>query len=329
MQSFKNLLHLKPLKEGKNLLAFSYGSDSTALFYALQNEGVAFDLALVNYGTRMQSDEEEKSAKNLAQNFNKQIFTTKAPKFKGNFEAQARAFRYEFFEKICQEKGYKNLILAHQLNDKFEWFLMQFAKGAGLLELVGMQSLEKRANFTLLRPFLATSKEEILAFLEQNGLFYFKDSSNDEAKYLRNAMRLSFSNAFMKSYAKGVKKSFEYLQNEANLLYEKQIKEFEGILYCEKKPSLIARALKQKGLCISAKQRAEMMRNDCVVSGKMCVCFYENLALIFAYEKAEISLPKTLKERYRKAKIPKFLRGFLFSHQIDENALLDALQNEA
>ena len=149
---------LSLLKKGKNLLAFSYGSDSTALFYALVKMGVCFDLAMINYKMRAQSDEEERSARVLAREFDKKIFIKCAPKFDKDFQHQARAFRYEFFDALCAEFGYTNLLVAHHLNDKFEWFLRQFGRGAGFVELLGMKECEKRANFTLIRPLLNTPK---------------------------------------------------------------------------------------------------------------------------------------------------------------------------
>ncbi len=37
------------LKRGKNLLAFSYGSDSSVLFYLLMQEKIDFDLVMINF----------------------------------------------------------------------------------------------------------------------------------------------------------------------------------------------------------------------------------------------------------------------------------------
>ncbi|HHH19151.1 MAG TPA: tRNA lysidine(34) synthetase TilS, partial [Campylobacterales bacterium] len=47
------------LQRDKNLLAFSGGVDSTALFFLLFENRIAFDIALVNYTMRPESDQEE------------------------------------------------------------------------------------------------------------------------------------------------------------------------------------------------------------------------------------------------------------------------------
>lgn len=315
---------LSLLKKGKNLLAFSYSSDSTALFYALVKMGVCFDLAMINYKMRAQSDEEERSARVLAREFDKKIFIKCAPKFDKDFQHQARAFRYEFFDALCAEFGYTNLLVAHHLNDKFEWFLRQFGRGAGFVELLGMKECEKRANFTLIRPLLNTPKAEILAFLEENQIKFFNDESNEDEKYERNFIRKHFATPFLQRFGAGVKKSFAYLEKDTQGLCASEIAEFKGILLCAKNESLIAKAIKQKGVVLSAKQRKEMMKGDSVVSGRIGVVFMGERALIFEYEKCE-KIPKKFKENYRKARIAKLLRPYLYNHNIAEKNLLEFL----
>ena len=59
---------LNLLKSKKNLLAFSAGVDSTALFFLLNDSNIDFDIAIVDYGLREQSKNEVAHAKNLAKN---------------------------------------------------------------------------------------------------------------------------------------------------------------------------------------------------------------------------------------------------------------------
>lgn len=308
---------LELLKKGKNLLAFSYGSDSSALFYFLVQNNISFDLALINYKTRVNSDKEENEAKKLALKFQKQIFIKTAPKFKGNFEKEARDFRYDFFHQICLENSYDHLILAHHLNDQFEWFLMQLSRGAGLAEILGMSEIEKHEKYCIIRPLLCVSKNEILNFLKENKIFYFNDESNDDVKYFRNYIRKEFSNSFVEKFSKGLKRSFDYLSKDRQKIYDfKKIQNFNGILVCPKEESMIAKALKIQGVVPSAKQRVQMLKSDCVISGKIAIAYKDDKAFIFNYEFCE-KLPKKFKEECRKAKIPRLLRAYLYNHNIE------------
>ncbi len=309
------------LKKGRNLLAFSYGSDSSALFHFLVQKKIDFDLVMINYKTRKNSDLEEQKAKELALEFRKKIFLKSAPVIKGNFEKEARDFRYDFFEKICLEQNYDNLILAHHLNDQLEWFLMQLSRGAGLVEILGMQEYEKRQNYTLLRPLLFTSKDEILSYLKENDIFYFQDESNENEKYFRNYIRKNFSNAFVSKFHQGLKRSFFYLDEDRKKLYDlESIKEIQGLMICPKNESLIARAVKMKGLLLSTAQRKEFLKGDCVLGGKIGIVYKDEKVIVFKYETCQ-KLPKEFKEAYRIAKIPRLLRAYLYNHKIDISTL--------
>ncbi|HEB9339982.1 TPA: tRNA lysidine(34) synthetase TilS [Campylobacter coli] len=312
---------LSLLKKGKNLLAFSYGSDSSALFHFLVQNKIDFDLVMINYKTRKNSDLEEQKAKEIALEFHKKIFIKSAPVIKGNFEKEARDFRYDFFEKICLEQNYDNLILAHHLNDQLEWFLMQLSRGAGLAEILGMQEYEKRQNYTLLRPLLFTSKDEILSYLKENDIFYFQDESNENEKYFRNYIRKNFSNVFVSKFHQGLKRSFVYLDEDRKKLYDlESIKEIQGLMICPKNESLIAKAVKMKGLLLSAAQRKEFLKGDCVLGGKIGIVYKDEKAIIFKYETCQ-KLPKEFKETCRIAKIPRLLRAYLYNHKIDISTL--------
>ncbi|EAJ6074007.1 tRNA lysidine(34) synthetase TilS [Campylobacter coli] len=309
------------LKKGRNLLAFSYGSDSSALFHFLVQKKIDFDLVMINYKTRKNSDLEEQKAKELALEFHKNFFIKSAPVIKGNFEKEARDFRYDFFEEICLEQNYDNLVLAHHLNDQLEWFLMQLSRGAGLVEILGMQECEKRPNYTLLRPLLFTSKDEILSYLKENDIFYFQDESNENEKYFRNYIRKNFSNAFVSKFHQGLKRSFFYLDGDRKKLYDlESIKEIQGLMICPKNESLIAKAVKMKGLLLSAAQRKEFLKGDCVLGGKIGIVYKDEKAIVFKYETCQ-KLPKEFKEACRIAKIPRLLRAYLYNHKIDISTL--------
>ena len=314
---------LHKLKSGRNLLAFSHGVDSTALFYILDEAGVKFDLAIVDYNVRAQSKDEVASARDLAAKFNKQIYVKSVQLGESNFEHEARAVRYEFFGQICREQGYENLILAHQFDDKFEWFLMQLGRGAGLSELLGMQELETREDYMIARPLLGVRKCELERFLRKRNLKYFTDETNLTEQFKRGRVRTKFSEPFLNEYFSGVKKSFEFLATDA-LSLTPEISNPAPKIYLVKRGANEIRgadlACKRLGLVLSAAQRNECARclengTDCVLGGKVAVGAGEKFILTTPYVKA--AMDKKFKEACRRLAIPPINRGFLFAEGAD------------
>jgi len=121
--------------------------------------------------------------------------------------------------------NYENLITAHHLGDRFEWMLMQFCKGSGCAELAGMQEISKRGNYSLIRPLLHLDKQELLHFLQENRIKYFEDETNFDEDIKRNSFRHNYSSPLLKKYLNGIKKSFEYLdEDRASLIQETELK---------------------------------------------------------------------------------------------------------
>uniref|UniRef100_UPI000CD856D5 tRNA lysidine(34) synthetase TilS n=1 Tax=Campylobacter concisus TaxID=199 RepID=UPI000CD856D5 len=269
------------LNLGANLLAFSHGIDSTALFYILEEAGIKFDLAMVDYNVREQSKSEIKSAKELADKFGKKIYTKSVFLDMSNFEKNAREARYEFFDEICQKFGYENLILAHQFDDKFEWFLMQLSKGAGLKELFGMSELEKRKYFWLVRPLLNLRKKELQNYLDERGLRYFIDETNLKGELKRSFIRLNFSEPFLDRYFSGVQKSFEFLEVDRQILMPNITKISDEIFIIKNDSNAIRgvdMAAKELNVLLSKAQKDELNANlakqtSVVLSGMIDVCY--------------------------------------------------------
>lgn len=313
---------LEILRFGRSILAFSHGSDSTALFYTLLDLNLKFDVAFVNYKTRENSDLEMVCARELCKKNNLKFHCLISPlKFNlnGNFENEARKIRWSFFEKLCVQNGYNVVITAHQLNDKFEWFLMQLSKGSGLVNLLSPEMVEKRENFTVLRPLLNTGKDEILNFLRINNLKFFNDISNQNLKFKRNFIRAEFSDKFVSKYAENLAKSFTFLQKDKEILlgeFEFSNNEFFIIKNLPNAMNLIDKACKISGILLSQNQRKEIeKRQNCVVSGKICICKIKTQIFISPYKKQE-KMDKKFKELCRVKKIPTLIRGYIYENRL-------------
>ncbi len=304
----------------KNLLAFSGGLDSTALFYMLLKNNITFDIIMINYGLREQSEDEVKYAKELAKKFKKTIYIENFPKKTKFSQKIGRDFRYNFFQQICKKFYYDSVITAHHLNDRLEWFMMQLSKGAGISELMSMQKSYQKDKIFYLKPLLNTTKDELKEFLKKKSIRYFEDISNHDISYKRNYIRASFTNDFLTLYKKGVQKSFRYLDQESKMFSDFKVSVTRHKkLYIVKYQNinllqivwLIDQELKSRGVMISSKTKQHMhTQKELVVSHKYVVAHNDNTLCIAPYIKTPI--PKKIKDIYRKRKYPKLIRPYLF-----------------
>ncbi len=323
-------LNFSAIKESKNLLAFSAGVDSSALFFLLLKQNIPFDIAIVNYNVRVQSKDEVKYAKELALKYNKQIYIKDIKlESTSNFEKTARDIRYKFFEEIIDENSYETLITAHQLNDKLEWFLMQLTKGAGLVELIGFNEFEQKENYKVYKPLLEITKEELESFLKQENIKYFIDNSNFDEKYKRNYFRHNFSDKLLSEYTNGIKKSFKYLQDDINSLNIEitPIKNFNELeIYQNQKDNnlnirIIDNSLKKRGFLLSSGQREEILKQkEITISHKINISIKEDL--IWICPNVSSIMDKKFKETCRINKIPKNVRNYIYYKKIDIKELV-------
>lgn len=312
------------LSTQKNLLAFSGGVDSTALFFILLENNIPFDIAIVNYNVREQSKQEVAYALSLALKYKKQCFVEEVTlENESNFEKKARDIRYDFFEELIEEYQYETLLTAHQLNDKLEWFLMQLGKGAGLCELLGLEASLKKKNYTIVRPLLDYSKEELEEYLISSNHKYFYDQSNSELTYKRNYIRHEFAHKFLNEFQTGVRNSFKYLQKDLESLHinyeavfkEKELEIFDHIQDKNLTIRIIDAALKQRGYLLSHAQRNEIFKQKECVIDRFAIALTPHY--IWIAPVSSIKMDKSFKEQCRIMSIPKKIRAYLFEKSIE------------
>jgi len=300
----------------------------------LLDADVAFDIALVNYNTRDESDAEEAHAVALAKKYNIKSFTTTAPKYKTHFEANARKFRYDFFETLIDEYHYENLITAHQLNDQLEWFLMRLSKGAGVSELLGLEAISARETgnkrvYTLVRPLLEYTKKELLEYLEANNHPYFIDKSNQDHKFERNRFREEFSDPLLAKYHDGIKRSFSYLYEDKERLesgIQLIFSQDELRVFRLENARLRAKAadltLKELGYLLSADQRREIdQKENIVIGGKWAIIYQDHRLYIAPF--LTTAMPKEFKELCRVSSLPIKIRPYCFEKKIKPRKIMN------
>ena len=155
---------LRPLPEGPCLMGLSGGADSVGLMHLLlplrEKNGFQLEAVHVNHGLRgAESDGDEAFARELCAREGVPFRSVRLELGGRRDENAAREARYKVFEETMRELGLRTLILAHQMDDQAETFLMRLLRGAGPEGLAGMRPEEKRGEYTLLRTMLETIRK--------------------------------------------------------------------------------------------------------------------------------------------------------------------------
>lgn len=147
-------------------------------------------------------------------------------------EAELRAMRYAFFEKMLRLHCSDILLLGHHADDRLETVLMRLVRGVGLEGLVAPRALHKVSFYTKVRPLLNFSKNELRDALSNCGISFFEDATNDKDDCLRNRIRHTlipaFDKVFPKHWRDGFKRSCQLLSEQRDDLKQRLEKCFEN-----------------------------------------------------------------------------------------------------
>ena len=194
LQKFKEHININfPfLKDKKLLIAISGGVDSVVLAHLFSELNFNISLAHCNFQLReKESNLDEEFVKLLSQKTSNQIFTIKfetekfASKNKFSTQIAARQLRYNWFQEIIKKHSFDYVLTAHHADDNLETFLINLTRGSGLDGFTGIPKI----NGNIVRPLLAFSREEILAYAKTNTIDWREDASNATTKYIRNKIR--------------------------------------------------------------------------------------------------------------------------------------------
>lgn len=101
-------------------------------------------------------------------------------------EQAARKVRYGVFDSLIKRGLADKIALAHHMQDQAETVLLNILRGAGLTGARGMTPMR---DGVYIRPFLSTPREEIMSYIDENGLEYVEDETNQDNEYTRNYVR--------------------------------------------------------------------------------------------------------------------------------------------
>ncbi len=186
------------LEHGDSVIcAVSGGADSVCLLHVMlrlkKEYGLKVYAANVNHLIR--GDEAERDSnfvKSICRAADTECFYREydVPKIaaerKTGTEECGRILRYEFFEELSKKLGGAKIATGHNLNDNAETVLFRLVRGSAAGGLCGISY--RRGN--IIRPLLDCSRGEIEDYLVKNSVKWVTDSTNLEALYTRNRIRL-------------------------------------------------------------------------------------------------------------------------------------------
>ena len=238
------------------LVGVSGGADSVCLFFLLQKlqQKIPFHLTVmhINHNLRLTAQRDENFVRDLCETYHvdfvkKKVDVPLLVKVQGlSVEEAARIARYEAFAKQAQmlqkEKGSPvKLAVAHHINDQAETVLFHLFRGCSLTGLRGMLPVRKEEYFTVIRPLLDVTREEIESFLDKQGILFMMDETNMDNQYSRNRIRnemLPMAEQFIcqgtashiAKTAQDVKMVQDFLDTICQKEYEAIVLEREGVV---------------------------------------------------------------------------------------------------
>ena len=182
-------------KEGIGV-AVSGGGDSLALCFALKKADIPFTALHFDHNLRPESSSERDWLKKLFQSEGIPFYsqTWQTPAQEGSLQQSARNARYAFFEQAAHTLGVRHIFTAHTVDDMTESTLMRLFYGSGTQGLAAMAPKIDKESYTLHRPVIHFTRDELRRFLKKQDQTWLEDPSNYKADYVRVRARYLLKN---------------------------------------------------------------------------------------------------------------------------------------
>ena len=160
-----------------------------ALVKICLDKKINFAIAHVNYHHRKEAEEEEKYITSFAKKHHIPIYVLNGQfTYSGNFEAEARRYRYNFFKEIVEKDNYDGVLVAHHKDDLLETYLMQKEKHL-IPETYGLAEEIDYEGIRVCRPLLSYTKKDLENICKDAGIKYYIDCTNNDITLARNYIR--------------------------------------------------------------------------------------------------------------------------------------------
>ncbi|MEI3499137.1 MAG: tRNA lysidine(34) synthetase TilS [Bacilli bacterium] len=194
-KAYDFLMNEVGIKYGDSIVVgVSGGPDSMALLHLMSSIKKVIDIevvcAHVNHNVRKESSSEKVFVEKFCLNHGIVFESMKIEDYgDDNFHNEARSKRYNYFGNIVKKYGAKYLLTAHHGDDLIETILMRIVRGSTLRGYSGFSKIVKFEDYTILRPLINVTKDEIFEYNKNNNIAFVQDASNQKDVYTRNRFR--------------------------------------------------------------------------------------------------------------------------------------------
>jgi tRNA(Ile)-lysidine synthase len=207
------------------LVGCSGGPDSVALTSLLLRlrEEMPLEISVAHFNHRLRTGakDDESFVRELTRRWVLPLITGSkdvrrvARRRKLNLEETARLLRYEFLRGAARKAGATKIATGHTMNDQAETILMRLFRGTGLAGLAGIEPVSGPTGCPVIRPLLGIRREDLEAYLRDEGLGFRTDDSNLDRKRLRNRIRLGLLPEIERNYSPRIVKHLAALSTLA------------------------------------------------------------------------------------------------------------------
>jgi len=197
--------HLSIAQDSCIVVGVSGGPDSIALLHLLyslnqqSNWRLKLHIAHLNHQLRREeADADAAFVQGVADDYSlpctidaRDIASLSSPTSAGEEEV-GRHERYAFFERVCLKAGARMVAVGHHADDNAETILHRILRGTGLRGLAGIPAdrpLHYGSEINLIRPLLRFTRKAICEYLDDVGVAYREDKSNNSNEPMRNRIR--------------------------------------------------------------------------------------------------------------------------------------------
>ena len=191
MDSVYKFIDSLNIKSEYVVAAISGGPDSMFLLEVLKKYNFKIVVCHVHHNHRVESDEEALMVEEYCKRNNMIFEFMKIESYTNDTftEVEAREKRYKFFDEIVKKYNSDILFTAHHGDDLIETILMRLTRGSSLKGYAGFEPISIREGYKIARPLIFLTKSEIKNYLDENGIKYAVDMSNECNDYTRNRYR--------------------------------------------------------------------------------------------------------------------------------------------